>query len=425
MPRLSAPLAKRVSKVLVQHGDTRVDEFYWLRDSNNPDVLNYLKEENRYTEAVMADTADLQKVIYDEMLSHIQEDDTEVPFPRGSFLYYRRTVKCLSYPVHCRKRSPGEAEEILLDENKLAAGSDYFSLGNFEISPSENLLAYSVDTEGDEIYITKIRDLVSGQDLPDRIENSYYTLAWSNDSRILYYVTLDEAKRPYRVWRHTLGQTDDELVFEERDRRFEVDLHKSRDERFIFIQTESKITSEVYYLAADEPAAKPVLVWSRRHDVLYEVESRGTDFFILTNDKAQEFRIVKVSAESPSLDHADEFLPARPGVTLEGIEAFERFLAIHQRENGLPGILIYDLETSVTHPIVFSEPVYTLGSAPNQVYKTDNLRFTYSSLVTPNSVFEYNTRDHQRTLLKQTPTPRYDPSEYFSERLFASASMGN
>jgi oligopeptidase B len=424
MSSIPVPLAKKVPKALVHHGDTRIDDFYWLRDSNDPEVMNYLKQENRYAEAVMADAAGVQKAIYDEMLSHLQEDDTEVPFPRGSFLYYRRTIKGLSYSVHCRKRGLEGAEEVLLDENELAAGKDYFSLGNFEISPSEILLAYSVDTAGDEVYVTRIQDLHTRQDLPDKIDNTYYTLAWSNDSRTFYYVTLDEAKRPYRVWRHTLGQPNDELIFEERDRRFEVDLHKSRDDQFIFIQSESKITSEVYCLAADEPLGQPALVWPRREGVLYEVESRGEDFYILTNDKAQEFRIVRVSGDLPSLDGAEEFVPARPGVTLEGIDAFERFLAIYQRENALPGILIYDIEKSDTHHITFSEPAYALGGAPNEVYKTDKLRFTYSSLVTPNSVFEYDTRDHHRTLLRQTPTPRYDPSAYLSERLFATAADG-
>ena len=423
MPDVSPPIAKVIAKQLICHGDVRVDNYYWLRDRNNPEVLAYLEAENRYTEHAMEPLKELQEKLYDEMLGRIREDDSSVPFPVGSFLYYKRTEKGKAYPIHCRQLPDGP-EQVILDENELASGHEFFSLGNLEVSPNEELLAYSTDMEGDEVYVTQIKDLPSGRVLPDSIENTYYGLVWANDNEHLFYVTLDDAKRPYRVWRHRLGKAEGELVFEETDERFEVELYKSRDHRYLFLQSESKVTSEVRFLNANTPESDFQIVWPRRQNVLYDVEAHGDDFYVQTNDEAEEFRILLVSAQNPQRETAKEFLAMRTGVTIEGVDAFRDFLVVHERNAGLPAIRIQSLPTSDVHYIRFDEPAYTLGGAPNEVFDTDTLRFTYTSLVTPESVFDYNMRTQGRELRKQTEIIGYDPREYSSERILATAADG-
>jgi oligopeptidase B len=297
MSELSPPQARVFPTPLTHQNDTRIDDYYWMRERTNPDTLAYLEAENAYTQHVMRSTEELQKTLYDEMLGHIEEDDSEPPYPRGSFFYYKRTEKGKPYPLHCRKKSDFALEEVLLDENVLAEGHQFFALGNLEVSPGGNLLAYSTDIDGDEVFVTCIRDLATGSDLPDRIEGTYYSLAWTAGNNAIYYVTLDEAKRPYRVWCHRLGSSDDVLVYEETDRRFEVELHKSRDGRHIFIRSESKVTSEFRFAPAAAPLAPFQIVWPRRQDILYEVEARGDEFYILTNWNAQEFRLMLCSAK--------------------------------------------------------------------------------------------------------------------------------
>jgi oligopeptidase B len=424
MSKLAAPKAKIVPTALEHHGDTRIDNYYWMRDRSDPDVLAYLTAENEYTQRLMAGTEPLQETLYEEMLGHIREDDAEAPFPRGSFEYYWRTEKGKAYALHCRRKAAGFPEHILLDENSLAEGYEFFAIGNFEVSPNERMVAYSTDTEGDEVFVTRFRELESGNDLADQISGTYYSLAWANDSSAIYYVTLDEAKRPYRVWRHRLGEREDMLVFEETDQRFELELYKSRDNRYVFIRSESKATAEVRFARADLPLDEFRVVWPRRQNVLYQVEARGDDFYILTNDGAQEFRLMRSSAQNPELRQATEILPARPGITLEDIDAFQDFLAIYERDAGLPRIRIHDLTSGEAHYVAFDEPAFALGAAPNEVFETHALRFTYTSLVTPRSVFEYNVRSRERKLLKQTPVPGYEPSLYSSERVFARARDG-
>jgi oligopeptidase B len=424
MRDLIPPKAKIVPTPLEHHGDVRVDNYYWLRDRNDPDVLRYLEAENAYTEAAMKDAKALEDALYNEMLGHVQQDDSDAPFPREKFLYYKRMETGKSYALHCRKSSAEAEEQIILDENELAAGREYFSLGNFAIDTTERLLAYSTDTEGDEVYVTRFRDLAAGSDLSDSIPETYYSLAWNNDSSAIYYVTLDPAKRPYRIWRHRLGFPEDELIYEETDQRFEVDVYKSRDHRYIFIHSESKVSTEIRFARADEPPPEFRVIWPRRQDVLYDVESRYDELYILTNDGAKEFRLVLCPAYNPDPATAREIVPERPGITLESVKAFESFLAIFERDQGLPRIRIHDVATGAGHYIDFDEPAFTLASSHNEVFATNVLRFAYTSLVTPYSVFEYNVHSRERALLKQTPVPAYDSGAYTSERLFATARDG-
>lgn len=420
------PRAKKIAHELTTLGDTRIDDYYWLRNKDSdPDVIAFLEAENHHSEAMMSDTAGIQAQLYQEMLGRIQETDEDVPYRKGNHFYYSRTEHGKAYSIFCRKAALDSAEEVLLDQNALAEGHTYLSLGNLAVSPDEQLLAFSMNTDGNETYTVRVKDLRTGELLPDAIPNTYYSFAWSNDNRTFFYVTLDTAKRPYRIWRHQLGVAEDTIVYEEHDERFELSLKKSRDHAFILIQSESKITSEVFFLRGDDPFGSFQTIWPRRHNILYDVEAHEDTFYIHTNEGAQDFRLVRVPVSRLSPETAEEVLPARPGTYLEEIVVFKRFLAAFERRDGLSAILIRNLETDESHFVNFEEPAYTVHSGVNAVYDTDTLRFHYSSLVTPSSVFDYNMAAQTRELKKMQPVlGGYDASRYESERIFVPARDG-
>jgi oligopeptidase B len=420
------PIAKKSPRELSLHGHTRVDDYFWLRDRTDPDVVACLNAENRYTEDVMAPTQPLREALYKEILGRIQETDLSVPVKRDDYFYYTRTEEGKAYSINCRKHgSLDAAEEILLDSNVLAEGQKYFRLGNFAVSPDHRLLAYSTDVEGDEAYSIFVKDLMSGHPLPDRIANTYYTLEWANDNRTFFYTVLDETKRPYRAFRHELGGGPDSLVYQEDDGRFALALRKTRSQRFIFIDLASPLTSEVRYLEADDPRGAFRLMLPRRPSVEYDASHHGEHFLIRTNDQAKNFRLMRTPVASPSSEGWEEVIPARADVTVEGVDSFEDHLVVYERERGLDRICIRLGERDNFHYIDFPEPVYAIAATGNLEFKTEELRFLYTSLVTPASVFDYNIYTRQRELKKQYEVRGgYDASQYHSERIFAKAPDG-
>lgn len=410
----------------MQHGDRRVDNYFWLRDRSDSDVIPYLEAENSYTEDAMARTKPLQERLYHEILGRIQETDLSVPVKRDDYFYYTRTEEGKAYSIQCRKHgSLNASEEVLLDANVLAAGQKYFRLGNFAVSPDHRLLAYSTDLEGDESYTIQVKNLATGELLPDRIANTYYTLEWANDNRTFFYTVLDPAKRPYRAFRHELGSSQDTLVYEETDGRFTLGLGKTRSRRFLFIELASPLTSEQRYLEAAEPQGEFRILLPRRQAVEYDAVHHGEYFYIRTNDQAKNFRLMRTEVAHPSSEHWHEIIPARADVTIEGVDSFEDHIAVYERERGLEKICIRDGLGALSHYIDFPEPVYTVGATGNAEYKTNLLRFSYTSLVTPTSVFDYNVRTRDRELKKQYAVRGgYDASRYQSERIFAKAPDG-
>ena len=419
------PSAKIDPKELTLHGDTRVDHYFWLRDRTDTDVIPYLEAENRYMEEVMAPTKSLQEGLYHEILGRIQETDVSVPVKRDDYFYYTRTEEGKAYSIQCRKRGVDAAEEILLDANALAAGQKYFRLGNFAVSPDHRLLAYSTDLEGDETYTIQVKDLSTSQLLPDRIPNTYYSLEWANDNRTFFYTVLDAAKRPYRAFRHELGAESDTLVYQEDDARFNLGLAKTRSRRFIFIELASPLTSELRYLEADAPRGEFHVMLPRRQDVEYDASHHGEYFYIRTNDRAKNFRLMRTAVNNPSSENWHEVIPARAAVTIEGVDSFRDHIVVYERERGLEQICIRDSDGALSHYIDFPEPVYSVGATGNAEYKTNLLRFNYTSLVTPASVFDYNVQTRTRELKKQYEVRGgYDASQYKSERIFAKAPDG-
>ncbi|HEX5431183.1 MAG TPA: S9 family peptidase, partial [Bryobacteraceae bacterium] len=420
------PVAKIEPKTASLHGEVRVDNYFWLRDRGDPDTLRYLEAENAYTEAMMKHTEALQDMLYREILSHIRQTDLSVPVKRDNYFYYTRTEEGKQYAIYCRKAGSLDApEEILLDGNVLGEGQKFFQIGNFAPSLNHKLLAYSDDISGDETFTIHIKDLETGRLLPDEIANTYYSLEWAADNATFFYTVLDDARRPYKIFRHTLGQQDDVLVFHETDQRFEIDLSKTLSRAYILIHSASSLTTEVRYLSSEDPGGEFRPVLPRVHEAEYDLTHHGDSFYIRTNDGAKNFRVVKAPVADPSKENWIEVAPARPGVTIEGVAAFSDHLIVEERERGLIKIQIRNLADGVSHYIDFPEPVYSVGLTGNAEFSTRILRFTYSSLVTPASVFDYHMDTRERALKKQREVPGgYDPSQYESERIYATAPDG-
>ncbi len=409
------------------HGDTRADPYGWLRDRNDPEVISHLEAENAYTAHRMKGTRSLQKTLYKEIRSRIKETDAEVPVVIDDFAYYTRTRRGKQYAIHCRRPAAGKGREsVLLDENALAQGKDFFSLGIFRISPDHTLLAYSVDTRGDERYTLRIKDLRRGSNKRDVLRN-VDTVAWCTDNRTLLYTILDDAHRPFQVWRHTLGQSQakDVLVHHEKDEAFYTSVSLSRSRAFVFIDLHAKTTSEVRYLPADRPHQRPKIVERRKPGVEYSVDHGGDHFYITHNERAINFKVARVTAKSPHRRSWRTVVAHRRSVLVDGVDVFANHLAVYERERGLPHITIYDRAGKHPHRIPFREAAYDAEGDSNPTFDTDKLRFSYTSLVTPPSIYEYDVRKRRRTLLKQTPVlGGYQPARYASERIWATASDG-
>jgi oligopeptidase B len=426
-PATAPPQAPRRPTSLRMHGDERVDDWHWLRDRDDPQVTAYLEAENAYTDAMTAHTGDLQEQLYEEIRGRIQETDESAPVPHGGHWYFRRTVEGLQYPIHCRRAGAAEGPElVLLDENELAEGHDYFRLGALTVSPDHARLAYSTDTSGAERYTLRIRDLDQGRDLPEEIPNTYYGLAWSSDSSTVFYTRPDEAMRPFQLWRHVLGTdpAEDVCVYEEADERFFLHVWRTRSGACVVLELESVITSEVRVLPADDPEGEFRIVEPRRQGVEYSLEHRGDRFYVVTNDEAPNFRLMEAPVDAPGREHWRERVAHREDVRLLGVDAFAGHLVLYERADALRRIRVVDPATAEGDPIEQPESVYVTAPGDNREFETDELRFLYTSLVTPPTVVDYDVRSGARTIRKREPVIGYEPERYATERTWASAPDG-
>jgi oligopeptidase B len=424
------PVAKRLPVERRVHGETVVDEYAWLRNRDDPEVIAHLERENAYLREVLAPTAGLRQTVFDEIKARTQETDLTVPVRKGPWWYYGRTVEGQQYAIQCRRTEAGDAatEQVLVDFNEVAGDSPYLGVGTFDVSPDHRIVAYSVDFDGAELFTMRFKDLESGAQLPDEIPGTYYGTAWSADSDTFFYVTPDEARRPYRLWRHRLG-TDvsaDELVYEEEDQRFFLGVHLSRSERFIVLGLDSMVTSEAWVLPADDPAGEFRMVEPRRAGVEYDVDHQGDRFLIVTNDQAQDFRLVEAPVVSPGREHWRDVIPHVPGTRIQGAEAFAGHVVVHLRRDGLTGLRVIRTADGATHDVEFDEPVYTVVAAgDNPEYDSTLYRFHYTSLVTPASVYDYDLDARTRALRKRQPVlGDFDPDRYESRREWATAPDG-
>lgn len=422
------PVAERISHAQTVHGHTLTDDYHWLRDRDDPKVVEYLQAENQYTQALMAHTKPLQERLYEEMKGRIKETDLTVPVKIDDYYYYTRTFEGKQYRVHCRKRgSLDSSEEILLDQNELAKGHDYFRVGVFAVSPSHRLLAYSTDTAGSEMFTLRIKDLESGKLLSDEIPKTYYSVVWANDDRTVFYTTLDSAKRPYKVFKHTLGAdpSTDQLVYHEPDEKYHVGVSKTRSRRFILLSSNSMVTHEVRFLDADRPAEEFKIIHPRQQGMEYSVEHHSDHFYMVTNDQAKNFKLMTTPTAKPSKDNWTEVIAHRPTVKIDDVDAFQDHLVIYEREAGLRKMRVQSLADGKEFYPPFPEPVYTFSAMDNEEFATSVIRFNYTSLITPPSVFDYDMKTRTRELMKQDEVlGGYDQSQYLSQRQSATAVDG-
>jgi oligopeptidase B len=428
------PTAPKRPFEITQHGYTRIDNYYWMRDRSDPEVLKYLHAENDYLEEIMGHTKALQDTLYAEMKGRIKEIDSTVPEKRGKFFYYSRMEEGRQYPIYCRKMGTLDSpEEILLDQNDLAEGKSFCSVGALTVSPDGTKLAYSVDIEGREVYTIYIKDLLSGTLYPEFIVNTYSSVyfhtgvEWANDNESFYYLILDEAERPYKVLRHRIG-TDpqqDTLMFHEQDESYFLFIHKSRDGKYIFTNHHSSRAMEMCFVSADEPEAALKVLSPRRDGVEYLAAHHEGFFYIVTNDHAENFKLVKASVQAPEIEHWEEVIAHREDVLVDYVDTFQDYLVLYERRNGLRQIRIstFGAMTNVRY-IEFPEPAYSVELESNPDFVSSILRFTYSSPITPHSVIDYHMDTGQWELIKQDIPDGYARSMYTTERIHATAPDG-
>jgi oligopeptidase B len=425
-PKPQPPMTEKKTKTTKIHNDTLVDDYFWLREKSNPEVTAHLEAENSYAEALMKPTAALQEKLYKEMVGHIKETDRSVPYQWGNYFYYTRTEQGKQYPIYARKKGSVDAlEEIVLDQNELAKGFKFFNISAFVPSDDGNLLAYSTDTTGYRQYKLQVKDLRTGQLLPETFER-VGQVAWANDNKTIFFTTEDAVtKRSDKFFRHVLGNEKTDLIFDEKDELFDVVAGRSRDKVIIFVGSESKTATEYRYLPAATPTAELKMISPREPDHEYDVDHRGDLFYIRTNKGAKNFRVVTAPVSDPAQQNWKELIAHRPEVKIEDINLFADHLVLSEWEKGLQQIEIHDFKTSKNHHIAFPEPVYSAALAQNREFASPVVRYNYQSLVTPSSVFDYDMNTGKATLLKETEVPGgFDKSNYKSERLFATASDG-
>src|SRR3989440_2691774 len=396
------PVTEKKPRTTDINGDHLVDNYFWLREKTNPAVIAHLESENAYTAAAMKPTKALQEKLYNEILSHIKQDDTNVPYRQGQYFYFSKTKTGLQYPIFYRKKgSLDAAEELILDQNELAKGQKFMSLGTLSPSDDGNLLAYSTDNTGYRQYTLQIKDLRTGQLLPEKIER-VDSLAWDNDNKTLFYVTEDATtKRNDKMFRHLLGTDKYELLYDEKDELFDIGVGKSLDKAVIFMGAYSKTSNEFRYIPAADPNAAWKIILPRQADHEYDVDHRDGLFYIRTNKGAKNFRVVTAPVSDPSEKNWKEFVAHRPAVKVDGVDLFSDHAVLSEWENGLQQLEIIDFKNNKRHRIAFAEPVYAAGLSQNREYKTSVLRYNYQSMVTPGSVFDYDMNTQQATLKKQ------------------------
>jgi oligopeptidase B len=435
---LSPPIARKHPTQTSRHGVTLVDDYAWLRDRENPEVTAYLEAENAYADAQMAPLAALRDELYREMLSHVKQTDVSVPYRDGAWWYYTRTEEGLQYAIHCRKRGgisgpdADAQEEVVLDGNVLSQGHAFFAIGDTDITDDGRWLAYSTDTKGFRQYTLHIKDLETGQTLPGEVER-VGSLAWAAGNRTLFYTIEDERqKRQYQLWRHVLGtpHTEDVLVYQDDDERFNVGVGRTRDGRFLVLESASHTATECRVLAADQPAGEFMLIAPREEEHEYSVDHRKSHWFIRTNDRGRNFRLVTAPEATPGREHWAELIHHRDDIMLEDVDLFADFFVACEREDGLPRLRLWSFsgdgpEAAPADEIAFPEPAYSAHPHVNRIFETKTFRYAYQSLVTPSSVYEYGLAAGASTLLKQLEIPGgFDRTLYASERVHAKAADG-
>ncbi len=436
-----APQAKKIEEKITTHGDTRIDNYFWMRlsdeqknaetpDAQTQDVLDYLNAENDYLKAVMKHTEPLQEKLFEEITSRIKQDDASVPYKKNGYIYYSRFEEGQDYAYQCRKKgSEDSPEEIILNEPELAKDQAYFALGGMSVSPDNNLLAYSTDLVSRREYTIQIKNLQNGEVLTDKIEKTTGGATWANDNKTIFYTKKDPVTlRSYQIYKHIIGtdQSNDELVYEEKDETFGCGISKSKSNKYLIIGSYQTLSTEYRFLDANTPNGEWKVVLPREKDHEYHVSHFGDDFYITTNDNAKNFKLMKTPVNNTSKDNWTEVIGHRKDVLLEGIEIFKNHLVVSERKNGLTELRVINWQDKSEHYIEFNDPAYMSYISTNPEFDTETLRYGYTSMTTPNSIYDYNMATRKQELKKQAEVidDTFSPENYTSERIYATARDG-
>lgn len=424
-----APLAEKIAKQLMMHGDSRVDEYHWLNDRENPKVTEYLTAENTFRESEMKDTETLQKSLFEEIKGRIKEDDESVPYFKNGHWYYMRFEKGQEHPIYCRKKATLQGdEEILMDVNENAKKHSYYKVAGLSVSPDNKWMAYGEDTLSRRIYTIRFKNLESGEVLPEKLEYTTGSAAWSNDNQTVFYTVKETSLRPYKVYRHRLGEgpKEDTEVYHEQDETFVCQAFRSKSGDFVMIGCSSTVSNEYRYLDANQPEGDFKIIQARERMLEYSAAHFGDHWYILTNaDGATNFKLVKTPLAATTKENWLDVIPHRKEVYLENAEIFRDFLVTEERENGLTSIVVRPWDGTEGHSLNFKEETYTAGIGNNPEFDTQTLRYGYSSLTTPTSVVDYNMATREEKVMKrQEVVGGHNPEEYTAERIWATAPDG-
>ncbi|KAA2240124.1 S9 family peptidase [Chitinophaga agrisoli] len=426
---ITPPVAEKIPKALTTHGDTRTDNYYWMNDRNDPKVIAYLQAENAYLDTIMKPEEKLRANLYDEMKGRIMEKDATAPYLKNGYYYYNRFETGKEYPIYCRKKGSLEAaEEVILNVNDMARGHAYYHATGLSVSPDNRLLAFGADTVSRRKYVIYVKDLETGRILADAVPETTGDLAWANDNQTFFFTRKHpETLRPERIFRHKLGTdtTKDQQVYWEKDETFDLDIHRSKSGKYIMISSTSTLSSEYRVLDADKPEGAFKVFQPRQKDVLYDVDHLNDRFYIRTNWQAINFRLMECPLDKTARDNWKELVPHRADVLLESFELFSNFLVLQERKEGLTQLHVMNMQNKQDHYLHFDEPAYVANIGTNPEMDTKQLRYTYTSLTTPNSTYDYDMETRKSELKKrQEVLGGYDPANYVTERLFAVAKDG-
>jgi len=426
---MQPPDAEKKPKELTIHGDTRVDNYYWMNDRDDPEVIDYLKSENEYTRAALKPTEDLQGKLFKEMKSRIKEDDKSVPYKKNGYYYYTRYQEGKEYPLYCRKKGSLEAEEeIMLNVNKMAKGYDFYNVTGVEVSPDNNLVAYGVDTVGRRKYTIHIKNLNTDEVFKDKLPMTTGRAVWANDNETLFYTKKHpETLRSYKIYKHKLNEefSKDAEVFHESDPTFSTYVNKTKSDDYIFIASHSTMSDEYRFVDASRPDGNFSVIKPRERGIEYSVSQYDDNFYIVTNWKAKNFRLMKTPVEKGAKEHWEEVIPHREDVFLEGVELFKDYMAVEERKEGLTRIQVRNWNNDQAHYIDFEEEVYAAGISNNPEFDSELLRYSYGSMTTPRTTYDFNMKTHEKELRKQEEVlGDFDSDNYETKRLWAEADDG-
>ncbi len=428
MSQISAPKAKQIEKKLEIHNHKRIDNYYWLNEKENPEVIKYLNQENDYCNSRMGDTKELQNNLFDEMKGRIKQNDSSVPFRDNGSYYYNRFEEGKEYAFNCRKKETLEApEEVLFDQNQMAEGTSYFSLGGYSVSPNNKIVGFGVDIISRRQYNLRFKNIETKELYPETIPNTDGSCVWANDNKTVFYTLKDETLREYKIMRHILGNdvSKDAVIYEEKDDTFYAHCYKSKSDKFIIIASTSTMADEYRIISADKPEGECIIFAPRTRGIEYSIYNYENKFYIRTNWNAQNFKLMECPIDKTDRKNWKDVIPHREDVLIEGIELFKDFMVLEERRNGIIDLRVINNKTNEDYKIDFEESVYNAGISVNREYNTNTFRFYYTSMTTPTSSFDFDMIKKSRVLLKQQEVlGGFDKSNYKSERVFATASDG-